>query len=210
MEIIDGIDDENTFLLDDELHSDTDTDISSNYLDYSSDDLCSELSSDEDLSSARIFTEVDVKNPPIPCPRFKFSGIPSVHVQFNDTSDVVQFYETFIDFSLMSKIVEETNKYANQCIQSSVARQFSKCKFWVETTVDELHVFFALNIFQGIVKKPGIDRYWRKRYSTNTPFFSKKSRLYIYAQLLVGVLSPPDKLLKIITFQSLEKVLKVQ
>ncbi|GFT59851.1 uncharacterized protein NPIL_59471 [Nephila pilipes] len=52
MEIMDGIDDENTFLLDDELHSDTDTDISSNYLDYSSDDSCSELSSDEDLSSS--------------------------------------------------------------------------------------------------------------------------------------------------------------
>ncbi|GFS60310.1 uncharacterized protein NPIL_674781 [Nephila pilipes] len=96
---MDGIDDEKTFLLDDELHSDTDTNISSNYLDYSSDDSCSELSSDEDLSSARIFTEVDVKNLPVPCPRFKFSGIPSVHVQFNDTSDVLQFYETFIDFS---------------------------------------------------------------------------------------------------------------
>ncbi|GFS90242.1 uncharacterized protein NPIL_510571 [Nephila pilipes] len=52
MEIMDGIDDKNTFLLDDELHSDTDTDISSNYLDYSSDDSCSELSSDEDLSSS--------------------------------------------------------------------------------------------------------------------------------------------------------------
>ncbi|GFR04642.1 piggyBac transposable element-derived protein 4, partial [Trichonephila clavata] len=89
-------------------------------------DSCSELSSDEDLSSARIFTEVDVKNPPVPCPRFKFSGIPSVHVQFDDTSDVLQFYETLIDFSLMSKIVEETNKYAKQCIQSSVARHFSK------------------------------------------------------------------------------------
>ncbi|GFU33713.1 uncharacterized protein NPIL_562961 [Nephila pilipes] len=99
MEIMDGIDDENTFLLDDELHSDTDTDTSSNYLDYSSDDSCSELISDEDLSSARIFIEVDVKNPPVPCPRFKFSGIPSVHVQFDDTSDVLQFYETFIDFS---------------------------------------------------------------------------------------------------------------
>ncbi|GFU78419.1 piggyBac transposable element-derived protein 4 [Trichonephila clavipes] len=171
MEIMDGIDDENTFLLDDELHSDTDT--SSNYLDYSSDDSCSELSSDEDLSSARIFTEVDVKNPPVLCPRFKFSGIPSVHVQFDDTSDL-QFYETFIDFSLMSKIVEETNKYAKQCIQSSVARQFSKSKFWLETTVEELYVFFALNILQGIVKKPGIDHYWSKRYSTNTPFFSKK------------------------------------
>ncbi|GFT98497.1 uncharacterized protein NPIL_185981 [Nephila pilipes] len=52
MEIMGGKDDENTFLLDDELHSDTNTDISSNYLDYSSDDSCSELSSDEDLSSS--------------------------------------------------------------------------------------------------------------------------------------------------------------
>ncbi|GFR19332.1 piggyBac transposable element-derived protein 4 [Trichonephila clavata] len=96
------------------------------------DDSCSELSSDEDLSSARIFTEVDVKNPPVPCPRFKFSGIPSVHVQFDDTSDVIRFYETFIDFSLMSKIVEETNKYAKQCIQSSIAKHFSKTPFNVE------------------------------------------------------------------------------
>ncbi|GFX46519.1 piggyBac transposable element-derived protein 4 [Trichonephila clavipes] len=123
MEIMDGIDDKNTFLLD-ELHSDTD--ISSNYLDYSSDDSCSELSSDENLSSARIFTVVDVKNPPVPCPRLKFSGIPSVHVQFDDTSDVLQFYETLIDFSLMSKIVEETNKYAKQCIQSSVCKTILK------------------------------------------------------------------------------------
>ncbi|GFT47342.1 uncharacterized protein NPIL_356841 [Nephila pilipes] len=52
MEIMDGIDDENTFLLDDELHSDTDTDISSNYFYCSSDVSCSELSSDEDLSSS--------------------------------------------------------------------------------------------------------------------------------------------------------------
>ncbi|GFW40518.1 hypothetical protein TNCV_2834261 [Trichonephila clavipes] len=29
------------------------------------------------------------------------------------------------------------------------------------------------------------------------------SRLYAYAQLLAGVLSPPNKLLKVITFQSL-------
>ena len=110
MKVMDRINNENTFLLDDELHSDTDTDISSNYLDYSSDDSCSELSSDENLSSASIVTEVDVKNPPVPCSRFKFSGIPSVHVQFDDPSDVLQFYETFIDFSLMSKIVEETNQ----------------------------------------------------------------------------------------------------
>ncbi|GFV26117.1 uncharacterized protein TNCV_4887481 [Trichonephila clavipes] len=49
MEVMDGIDDDNTFLLDDELHSDTDTYFSSNYLGYSTQDSCSELSSDEDM-----------------------------------------------------------------------------------------------------------------------------------------------------------------
>ncbi|CAL1281367.1 unnamed protein product [Larinioides sclopetarius] len=147
---MDGIN-ENTFLLDDELHSDTD--ISSNYLDYSSDDSCSELSSDEDLSSARIFTEVDVKIPPVPCPRFKFTGITSVHIQFGDTSDVLQFYETFIDSSLTSKIVEETimlNSASNRVLTILIINFGKK-------TVEELHVFFTLNILQGIVKKPEID-----------------------------------------------------
>ena len=69
------------------------------------------LSSDEDFSSARIFTKVDVKNPPVLCSWFKFTGIPSVHIQFDNTSDVLQFYETFNDSSLISKIVEEVNKY---------------------------------------------------------------------------------------------------
>ena len=169
-EVVDGIKDENTFLLDDERHSDTD--ISSNYLDYSSDDSCIELSSDEDLSSARIFTEVDVKNSPV-CPLFKFTRIPSVHIQLDDASDVLQFYETVFDSSLMSKIVKETNKYAKQCIQSTVARQFSKSKFWEETTVEELHVFFTLSILQRIAKKLEIDHYWSKRYSTNAPFSLK-------------------------------------
>ncbi|GFU51815.1 piggyBac transposable element-derived protein 4 [Trichonephila clavipes] len=54
-----------------------------------------------------------------------------------------------------------------------VLQENSQSKFWVETTVEELHVFLALNILQGIVKKPGIDHYWSKRYSSNTPFFSK-------------------------------------
>ncbi|GFY54990.1 uncharacterized protein TNIN_498731 [Trichonephila inaurata madagascariensis] len=107
MEIMDGIDDENTFLLD-ELHSDTDT--SSNYLDYSSDDSCSELSSDEDLSSARIFTEVDVKNPPVPCPRFKFSvffslsGIRYQHFSKQKVSNGGAVYVVFLTAS---------NRYVN-------------------------------------------------------------------------------------------------
>ncbi|GFY47792.1 piggyBac transposable element-derived protein 4 [Trichonephila inaurata madagascariensis] len=83
---MDGIDDENTFLLVDELYSDTDT--SSNYLDYSSDDSCSELSSDEDLSSARIFTEVDVKNPPVPY---------SLHMNDSRILERLEITELFLD-----------------------------------------------------------------------------------------------------------------
>ncbi|GFT99920.1 hypothetical protein NPIL_94631 [Nephila pilipes] len=59
---MDGIDDENTFLLDDELHSDTDTDISSNYLDYSSDDSCNEY----DVDQLRVEPQRIVLKPDLP------------------------------------------------------------------------------------------------------------------------------------------------
>ncbi|KFM76748.1 PiggyBac transposable element-derived protein 4, partial [Stegodyphus mimosarum] len=171
---MDDIIDDNTFLLlDVSDDSYTNSELSCNILDYSSVDSCSEFSSDEDLISARNFIKTDVENPPPPCPRFNFTGIPAVNVQFDDTFGELQFYVIFIDSSLMTKIVEETNRYVKQCVQSSIAGKFSKSKFWKETTVEEMHIFFALTILQGIIKKPGIDQYWSKRHSTYTSFFSQ-------------------------------------
>lgn len=50
--------DKNTPLTDDD--SDTDSELSFSHLNNSADDLCSKLNSDEDFTSTRIFTEVDV------------------------------------------------------------------------------------------------------------------------------------------------------
>lgn len=51
------------FLFNDKQNPDIDSELSSNYLHYFSDDLCNEPSSDEDLNSARTSAMVDVKNP---------------------------------------------------------------------------------------------------------------------------------------------------
>ncbi|GFX41740.1 piggyBac transposable element-derived protein 4 [Trichonephila clavipes] len=41
------------------------------------------------------------------------------------------------------------------------------------TSKEEMPVFIALIILQGIVKKPTNEQYWSKRHSISTPFFSK-------------------------------------
>lgn len=135
-------------------------------------------SSDEDVASdnlndARKFYEVDCENPPVAHPRFKFTGQPKVNFNFDDSKGKLQFYDAFIDNDLIDMIVLETNRYAEQCIQSSVFRRHSRSKKWVPTSRDEMNSFLALIILQGIVKKPTVEQYWSKRHSTSTPFFSK-------------------------------------
>lgn len=56
------INDEDTFFLDHEVNSDTDSELSYNYLCYSLDDSCSDLSSIDDWGSATTFANFVVKN----------------------------------------------------------------------------------------------------------------------------------------------------
>lgn len=86
----------------DKLNSDTDLELASNYLDYSSDGSYSELRFEFCLN---FYQGWDVL-----CPQFKLTTIPFVHMQVYLTFDIRQFYVTFTNYLLMSKFVEETNK----------------------------------------------------------------------------------------------------
>ena len=43
---------------------------------------------------------------------------------------------------------------------------------WTELNMDELHIFLALNILMGIIRKPEIEMYWSVRRIFYTPIFS--------------------------------------
>lgn len=118
------------------------------------DDDSSESSVD-DLQPARQFFEIDCDNPPPPPPRFAFTGSPEIHLNIDMSAGKLQFYDVFMDDYLLDITVRETNRYAEQSIiQNGHLRRHSRSKKWEPTTKGELQVFFALNILQGIVKKP--------------------------------------------------------
>ncbi|GFX61710.1 piggyBac transposable element-derived protein 4 [Trichonephila clavipes] len=139
-----------------------------------SDDFDFDISDDEndDLSQARNFYKIDCNNSSAPPPRFAFTNTPEIHLDF-DASSGKMYYEALIDNNLIDLIVHETNRCAEQTIRSSIPRRHSRSKKWEPTSKEEMHVFIAVIILQGIVKKPTNEQYWSKIHSISIPFFSK-------------------------------------
>lgn len=82
-----------------------------------------------------------------------------------------EIFNLFFTPEIMSSIVEETNKYAEQMMTPTQKQQ------WKPLTVEELRAYMGFCILMGIVKLPSLDDYWKKdtlfHYS---PIASKISR----------------------------------
>ena len=75
----------------------------------------------------------------------------------------------------MTTIVNETNRYANDFINSKLEqlKPRSRVNNWKDVTVDEMYVFFALQMLMGIVQKPTLKSYFFKNPLLETAIFSK-------------------------------------
>ncbi|GBP89096.1 PiggyBac transposable element-derived protein 4 [Eumeta japonica] len=78
-------------------------------------------------------------------------------------------YDAFVDIfdkSIMTEIVTETNRYAQQIIdKAKAAGTFTKQKRmyrWRDTTVDEIYCLFAIFIYMGICQRTSLEEYWKK------------------------------------------------
>ncbi|GFX50925.1 piggyBac transposable element-derived protein 4 [Trichonephila clavipes] len=158
-----------------DLESETDSKISINdsgSIDSFSDDFDFDISDDknDDLSQARNFYEIDCNNPSAPPPRFAFINTPEIHLDFDASSGKMQYYEALIDNNLIDLIVHETNHYAEQTI---IPRKHSRSKKWEPTSKEEMPVFTALIIFQGIVKNQQMNNIGAKDIPYRLPFSPK-------------------------------------
>ncbi|GFX21495.1 piggyBac transposable element-derived protein 4 [Trichonephila clavipes] len=163
---------------DSNLESETDSEISINdsgSIDSFSDDFDFDISDDEndDLSQARNFYEIDCNNPSAPPPRFAFTNTPEIHLDFDASSGKMQYYEALIDNNLIDLIVHKTNCFAEQTIRSSIPRRHSRSKKWKPTSKEEMHVFIALIILQGIVKNQQMNNIGAKDISYRLSFSPK-------------------------------------
>ncbi|KAM7304911.1 piggyBac transposable element-derived protein 4-like [Ixodes scapularis] len=149
----------------------------------------SDLSGDEVLASARGWTKVDTTNPPRAPPRFPFTATPGVSAGLdeNDTLDAVGYVEVFLSPDVMTQIVKETNRYADQHLATAPISRGSRVKAWKPVTEAEMKVFFALLLLQGIVDKPVVEWYWSERRVIETPVFGEvmsKSRFILLMKFL--------------------------
>ena len=76
-------------------------------------------------------------------------------------------YKLFVTEDVLSHIVEETNRYANQILQSQTVTRKSLLSKWSPTNRDEISKFFGMMISMGIVNMPSMECYWSKKKMYN-------------------------------------------
>ncbi|KAJ8946779.1 hypothetical protein NQ318_018989 [Aromia moschata] len=115
-----------------------------------------------DLSLVRNWCELQ-PDAPAP-PAFPFTAVPAVNLDTTDEWSILQYFEAFLDDGLITHIVNETNRYADQKKRGTN---------WFPVTSAEMRVFLGLTILQSVVKKPELRQYWSKNPLLVTPFFSQ-------------------------------------
>ncbi|GFT50513.1 piggyBac transposable element-derived protein 4 [Trichonephila clavipes] len=162
----------------------SDSDI--NFLDCSS----SSDGSDHDsinLQSVRQWCKIDMKNIPHPPSSVPFRGNPGITVNIANNASILNYFELFFDDQILRMVVKETNRYSEQYIHKTVCKEGSRWKKWTETNIEELGLFFAVLLLQGVIKKPEQEHYWSKRQTLSTPIFAKvigRNRFLLFMKFL--------------------------
>lgn len=100
-------------------------------------------------------------------------------VDFDPDFKPFDYFEKFLndeDCCILDVIVEETNRYADECLNVRQRSAFSRGNDWKPVTKDEMSAFFGLVFAMGIVRKPTYASYWEIGSGdliTETPNFSQ-------------------------------------
>lgn len=101
----------------------------------------------------------------------KFSSPSGIQCNVDVTSTPLDCFRHFVDDKIIKIIVQETNRYANNVITSTVLSHRSRMKQWKDTTPSEILEFLALIILMGMVKKPALSLYFSTDPIYSTPIF---------------------------------------
>ncbi|KAG0411436.1 hypothetical protein HPB47_011428 [Ixodes persulcatus] len=142
----------------------------SNYdvkLSSSSDEAEDDDDPDATIAVARQWSKIDINSVPPPH-WFPFLGSPGKTFSVQSITDVFEYFKAFLDNDLVSLIVRESNRYAEQKLNASQLSEHSRLKKWVPTTTEEMRVFLPLLLLRGIVQKPEQEWYWSKNKLLHT------------------------------------------
>lgn len=87
------------------------------------------------------------------------ASIPNFDIsQIHCPSDI---FSLFISDEIVDLIVEETNRYAQQCLSQNRSVK-SRVRAWVDTNKVEMRKFFAVVLTMGLNRLPYLHMYWSK------------------------------------------------
>ncbi|XP_021936450.1 piggyBac transposable element-derived protein 4-like [Zootermopsis nevadensis] len=99
-------------------------------------------------------------------------------------SPPISYFLLFFTDFILSLMVTESNRYAQQFITSKGGNVSTHLKNWNRITTPEMKGFLACILNMGIVKKPTIASYWSILPSQATPWFGKMFSKHRFSQLL--------------------------
>ena len=121
-------------------------------------------------------------------------GIPQYRLNSGCTQDMtnktpIDFFQLFVTDDMLEAIVEQTNLFAQQYIDSHELSRRSRVQQWAKSPHDvvELKKFLALIIIMGLISYPSIEDYWVTSWPFATPTFSsilKRDRFSLLMRFL--------------------------
>ena len=124
-----------------------------------------------------------------------FTGQPGPIQAPPDNARPIDYVKLFIDEGLVLKIVEETNRYADQWISTHQVylrnHPRSLVHIWIKqgkTSKEEMYAFLSVVINMGLNKKPVQHSYWTTCYKSQiTPWYGEhlsRDRYYVILKFL--------------------------
>ncbi|XP_053977063.1 piggyBac transposable element-derived protein 4-like [Hylaeus volcanicus] len=152
-----------------------------------------EISSDSELEDFEIFEGElkeytawhEVTSEDINPPKLNFSpGPKNVGPQTPESCvEPIDFFKLFFTDELLSNIIEQTNRYANEKIKEKNLSKRSIWNNWVDVTVEEMSAFIGVILNMGIIITRNLKDYWSQQHNSRIPFFYEIFRRARFQQI---------------------------
>lgn len=85
---------------------------------------------------------------------------------------VIDYFQIFFPESLMSFVVQETNKYHDYLVNNQTNMTNSRINVWFNSQIDEMYCFLATTLLMSRLKKNSYSEYWSRNRLIKTDTFS--------------------------------------
>lgn len=114
----------------------------------------------------------------------------------------IDFYLLFLDEEVLTLLVTESNRYAKQCLKTTLSPH-SRLAKWTDCTIEEMKNFICILIMMGLQPLPSLAHYWRQDdvYCSRVPDIMARNRFELLLRMFHvsdnEKVQPGDRLSKI-------------